>query len=83
MSSISLIGKMCMITGANSGIGKSVTVRIASAGATVVMVCRDMKKGEAAKAEVVVASGNNSVEILIVDLASLESVWRLAQTRCT
>ena len=37
----SMQGKICMVTGANSGIGKATALALAQMGATVVMVCRD------------------------------------------
>ena len=47
-----------MITGANSGVGKSVALAIAKRGGTVHMVCRNRMRGEAAMAEIMAASGN-------------------------
>ena len=43
-------GKICMVTGANSGMGKVVAQGLAREGATVVMGCRDMRKGQEALA---------------------------------
>jgi NAD(P)-dependent dehydrogenase (short-subunit alcohol dehydrogenase family) len=43
------------------------------------MVCRDRAKGEAAREEIVAASGNPSVELLVADLASQEAIRHLAQ----
>jgi NAD(P)-dependent dehydrogenase (short-subunit alcohol dehydrogenase family) len=75
----SMQGKICLITGANSGIGKATAQGLAKMGATVVMVCRDRAKGEAAQAEIKAKSGNDSVHLLLADLASLQSVRQLAQ----
>src|SRR2546425_1334641 len=70
--------KVVMITGANSGIGKAASVALAKMGANVVMVSRNKQKGEAAKSEIIRESQNNSVDLLVADLSSLESVRRLA-----
>jgi NAD(P)-dependent dehydrogenase (short-subunit alcohol dehydrogenase family) len=70
--------KVVMITGANSGIGKAATLALAKMGATVVMVARNAEKGEAARDEIMKESQNNSVDLLLADLSSLESVRQLA-----
>ncbi|MCJ7754295.1 MAG: SDR family oxidoreductase [Thermoanaerobaculales bacterium] len=71
-------GRTCVVTGANSGIGKEISCRLASRGARVVMVARDALRGEAARAEVVDRSGNDRVELLVCDLASQRQVRELA-----
>jgi NAD(P)-dependent dehydrogenase (short-subunit alcohol dehydrogenase family) len=68
-----------MVTGANAGMGKVTACSLARKGATVVMVSRDRAKGEAARDEIVTASGNPSVELLVADLASQEAIRQLAQ----
>src|SRR5438876_5070166 len=70
--------KVVMITGANSGIGKAASLALAKMGANVVMVTRNKKKGEAAKSEIIRESQNGSVDLLLADLSSLESVRSLA-----
>ncbi len=63
-----------IITGANSGIGKAAAVKFASEGHQVVMACRNMEKSRAAQADICKASGNDTVELMQVDVSSLESV---------
>jgi NAD(P)-dependent dehydrogenase (short-subunit alcohol dehydrogenase family) len=72
-------GKVCLITGANSGIGKATALELAAMGATLVIVARDKQKGENAMSEIRSDTGNNSIELLLADLSSLQSVRELAQ----
>ena len=74
-----MCGKVCLVTGSNSGIGKATALGLARLSATVVMVCRDQSKGEAAQAEIKQRSGNPSVDLLIADLSSQHSIRHLAQ----
>ncbi len=69
-----LQGKVCMVTGANSGIGKATALGLARLGATVVMACRDQGRGDAARTEIQAASGNTAVEVALVDLSSQDSI---------
>lgn len=69
-----LKGKIIIITGANSGIGKATAMGLAKLGGTVVMLCRDQSRGEAARSEIISESGNESVDLLIADLSSQQSI---------
>ena len=71
-------GRVCLVTGANSGIGKETALGLATLGATVIMACRDKSKGEAVQAEIKAKSGNDSVDLLLVDLASQASIRQFA-----
>ena len=73
-----MAGKVCMVTGANSGIGRVTAEELAGMGATVVMVCRNRSKGERALSEMREKTGG-SLELLLADFASLDSVRRLAE----
>ncbi len=75
---MSMEGKICMITGANSGIGKVTAIGLAEMNATVVMVCRNKERGESTLNEITQRTGNNKVDLLLCDLASLESIRNLA-----
>jgi NAD(P)-dependent dehydrogenase (short-subunit alcohol dehydrogenase family) len=70
--------KVCLVTGANSGIGKATALGLAKLDATVVMVSRDKDKGEAALLEIRTLSGNKNVESMVADLSSQDSVRELA-----
>lgn len=72
-------GKVCIVTGANSGIGKATALGLAHMGATVVLVCRDQIKGEEAQNEIKEQSGNDAIDLMLADLASQESIRQLAE----
>src|SRR5436189_1146360 len=75
----SMQGKICMVTGANSGIGKATALALAQMGATVVMVCRDRARGEEARSEIITKSRNNAVDLLQADLSSQQSIRQLVE----
>jgi len=75
----SMQGKICMVTGANSGIGKATALALAQMGATVVMVCRDRARGEEARSEITTKSKNNAVDLLQADLSSQQSIRQLVE----
>ncbi|MFX0155729.1 MAG: SDR family oxidoreductase [Candidatus Hodarchaeota archaeon] len=70
----SMQGKFCLITGANSGIGKATAIGLAKLNAHIVMLCRDKTRGEEAKSEIITESGNESIDLLLADLASQQSI---------
>jgi len=72
-------GKICMVTGANSGIGKATALELAQMGATVVMVCRDRARGEEARREITTKSRKNAVDLLQADLSSQQSIRQLVE----
>ena len=70
--------KICMITGANAGIGKAAAIKIAQQGHHVIMACRNKEKGERALREVKEASGNGTLCLMIVDMSLQSSIHGLA-----
>ena len=73
-----LAGKVCIVTGSNSGIGKATAVGLARLGATVVMVCRNLERGRVAQAETVGETGSKSVDLMVCDLSSQRSIREFA-----
>ena len=73
--SVRIDGKVCLVTGANRGLGKAVAVELARRGGRVIMACRSghPQAGEEVRRE----SGSDTVEMLEVDLSDLRSVHRL------
>jgi NAD(P)-dependent dehydrogenase (short-subunit alcohol dehydrogenase family) len=70
--------RVCLVTGGTSGVGRSIALGCARAGATVIIVGRDAARGEAAEKQIRAASGNERVEWLAADMADLSSVRDLA-----
>jgi len=75
----SMSGRICIVTGANSGIGKETALGLAQIGARVVMVCRNAEKGKAALEEIRRESGSSQVDLLMADMSSQASIRALAE----
>lgn len=77
---------VCVITGANSGIGKETAKGLARLGAHVVMVCRDPERGREAQAEIQAVaqkaqpSHADVTDLYIADLGVQEEVFHLGET---
>ncbi len=70
-------GRVCMITGASSGIGKATALGLAKMGATVVLVCRDRGRGEAAMDDIRAESRDQAVDLMLADLSSQASIRQM------
>ena len=66
--------KLAIITGADGGMGTEITRAVALAGYRVVMACLDMQRASAKQQMLVRETGNPSIEVEKIDLASLASV---------
>lgn len=71
-------GKVCLVTGANRGIGRATVEGLARLGATVLMVCRTREEGEAARAEIAAATGNQNLKVYAADLSVQAQVRSVA-----
>jgi len=67
-------GKIVLVTGASSGIGKATATELARQGANVVLLCRNRSKGESTVSEIHNQVPQSTVELVVVDLASLGSL---------
>ncbi len=77
-NSAGLSGRTFLITGANTGIGRTTAADLARRGGKVFVACRSAEKGRAAAAEIAAATGNGAVVFLPLDLADLASVRNCA-----
>ena len=75
-------GKMktrtCLITGANSGIGKEAAVLLARENYNVIIACRNAEKGKKALEEIKQRSGCESIVLKIVDMSLQKSIRKLS-----
>jgi NAD(P)-dependent dehydrogenase (short-subunit alcohol dehydrogenase family) len=72
-------GKVAVVTGGNGGLGLETVRQLALHGAVVVVGARNLAKAEAARADVLAAAPEASVEIMALDLGSLASVASFAE----
>jgi NAD(P)-dependent dehydrogenase (short-subunit alcohol dehydrogenase family) len=66
--------KLCLVTGANSGIGRGLSLLLAEAGHRVIVSARSEEKANETRAAIVQKTGNQTVETLVMDLADMDSV---------
>ena len=75
---VSLAGKVCLVTGATSGIGKVTARELAQRGAVVVVVGRNEARSQATVTQIRQQTASSSVDFLLADLSSQQEVRRLA-----
>ena len=71
-------GKVVLITGANSGIGKEAVSQLAGLGASVIMACRSKERGKQARQEVLQRFPEADLKVMPLDLSSQASIYNLA-----
>ncbi|XP_031618065.1 retinol dehydrogenase 14-like isoform X2 [Contarinia nasturtii] len=67
-------GKVIVVTGCNTGIGKETVMDLAQRGAHIHMACRDYKRCEITRQEIIAKTGNHNVFNRELDLASMDSI---------
>lgn len=75
---LAMQGKVALITGATSGIGRASAAGLARLGASVVLVARNQEKGVAVRDAIRAESGNPRVDVLVADLSSQQAIRALA-----
>ncbi|KAF3930628.1 hypothetical protein ABW19_dt0205714 [Dactylella cylindrospora] len=71
-----LTGKNAIVTGSNVGLGKAMAMHLASMGANVYMVCRNMKKAEAARDDLLKQIPDAKLFLIELDTSSLDNVQK-------
>jgi NAD(P)-dependent dehydrogenase (short-subunit alcohol dehydrogenase family) len=73
-----MTGKVVVITGGNTGIGKETAVALAEMGATTVITSRGAQRGADAIADIQARARSEDVHVVSLDLASFASIRRAA-----
>jgi NAD(P)-dependent dehydrogenase (short-subunit alcohol dehydrogenase family) len=74
-----MVGKNALVTGANSGLGFASARALAELGATVIMVCRNERRGGTARDEIAKVARGAPPVLLVADLSSQAAIRRLAR----
>lgn len=74
----SLTGKICMVTGATSGIGKVTSYTLASRGAELIVTGRNQQKAEDTVRWIKSGTGNDTIQYLLADFSDLQQVREMA-----
>ena len=79
-------GKLCVVTGANAGIGLETTRELVRMGATVVLGCRSASRAKVAADDIIASTGCRAEQVAFIrtlDLSSLRSVKRFSEEFAT
>ncbi len=71
--------KICIVTGATSGMGEMTARALAQMGATVIVVGRNPEKSAATVNQIKQQSGNPAIEFMLADLSSQKDIHQLAE----
>ena len=76
---VDLSGQVVVVTGGNAGIGRAIAHSLAVDRAEVWLVCRNVARGEEARAHLVAETGNPAIHVAIADMSVHADVRRLAE----
>ena len=79
---VDLRGRVCLVTGANAGLGRATALALARRGAEVRLLCRDATRGAQARDAIANEAGNDAgpVHLDVVDLAEVDAIRHYAET---
>ena len=73
-----MVGRVCLVTGASSGLGLATATELARLGASVILLCRNADRGNGARERIEHDTARAHVSLVVADLASLGDVRRAA-----
>lgn len=71
---VDMEGQVVIVTGANSGIGKEIATYAAAKGATLYLFCRSSERAEQARKDIVAATQNSKVFVVLADVTELSQI---------
>jgi len=71
--------KVAVVTGADGGIGRNLTLTLAKEGYNVVMGCRNKQKGNTTREQIIQQIGNSAIEVIEIDLAATDSILQFVK----
>ncbi|MYA60087.1 MAG: SDR family NAD(P)-dependent oxidoreductase [Chloroflexi bacterium] len=77
-----LAGRTAVVTGANSGVGFETAVELARRGATTILACRSVPRGERAISKIHALIPSADARLMALDLADLSSIDQFAENLC-
>jgi len=75
---VDLTGRVCLVTGANAGLGYATCRGLAERGATVYLLCRSEERGQAALESLRQETKSESIHLALVDVSEADSIRRFA-----
>ena len=78
LDGMDLTGRRVIVTGASGGLGEETARALAARGAAVTLACRDLAAGEDAAIHMRLATGNDHIDVRLLDLTDPESVRAFA-----
>lgn len=79
LDSTSMVGKVCLVTGATSGIGRVTATALAAQGAEVIVVGRNQQKASETVSWIKSETGNRAIRYLLADFSDLGQVRELVR----